>query len=361
MEFIRQHLKNVSVYQPGKPIEEVQRELGLETVYKLASNENPLGPSKKAVQAMKNCAAGVHRYPDASCHYLRGELAGMLGVAENNLIFGNGSDEVIGFPMRAFVEPGQEVMVGSPTFLIYEIQAKALGLDVIISPLKNYRYDLDDMLARITGRTRLIYIANPDNPNGTYIDHETMERFLKKLPEHVLVFLDEAYCEFAPEDFPRSVELFKAGYNVIISRTFSKAYGLAGLRLGYACARPELISAMEKVREPFNVNLIVQEAARAALADVEHLRKVLTLTAREKNWLYRQLKKLRVEYVPSATNFILMDIKRDASPVCDMLLRDGIIVRNMKGWGYATHIRVTPGTRKQNRAFIASLQKALNA
>jgi histidinol-phosphate aminotransferase len=360
MEFMRPHLKNVNVYQPGKPIEEVQRELGLETVYKLASNENPLGPSKKAVQAMRNCAAIVHRYPDASCHYLRQDLARKMGVAENSLIFGNGSDEVIGFPMRAFVAPGQEILVGSPTFMIYEIQAKALDLGVVVSPMKNYRYDLDDILARITSRTRLVFIANPDNPNGTYIDHATMESFLKKLPEHVLVFMDEAYCEFAPEDFPRTVELFKAGYNIIISRTFSKAYGLAGLRLGYACARPELINAMERVREPFNVNLIVQEAARAALGDTEHLHKVLAITEREKSWLYRQLKKLKVHYVPSATNFILMDIKRDATAVCDSLLKDGIIVRNMKGWGYATHIRVTPGTRKQNRAFIASLQKALS-
>ena len=358
---VRKHLKDIKNYQPGKPIEEVKRQLGLRKVIKLASNESPFAPSKRAKDVLIKNVDVVNRYPDAQGYYLKNDLAKILKVDFENIILGNGSDELIVLAQRAFVEPVDEVIVGYPTFLIYEIQAKACAIKVVRSPLKNYRYDLKDIRNRITDRTKLIFIANPDNPNGTYLKHDEIKEFLNNIPRNVIVFFDEAYFEFAPSNFPRSIDFLKQGCNIIFSRTFSKAYSLAGLRVGFAVSSPKLIEAMDKVREPFNVNCLAQLAARASLSDKKYVRKVVAYVNTEKDYLYTQLNKLKLDYVRSATNFILINLRNVSSKyVFDNLLKKGVIVREMSSWGFKNFIRVTAGKHSENAKFIKELKGILS-
>jgi histidinol-phosphate aminotransferase len=358
---IKPELRDLEVYKPGKPIEEVQRELGLGEVVKLASNENPFGPSPRALEALREALPRVNRYPDGSCYYLRKRLSEKLGVGEDRLIFGNGSDELIVMAIRAFADEGDEVLTASPTFLIYRIAARAEGLALREVPLRDYRYDLEAMASLIGPRTRLIFISNPNNPTGTYVSRGEVERFLDSVPGDCLVFFDEAYFEYAYEeggDYPDSLRYQDRG-NVITARTFSKIHGLAGLRIGYAVSSPEVIELMNKVREPFNVNSLAQAAALAALDDEGYLRWVREMTEAGKRQLYRGLEGMGVKYVPSAANFILIELGPRAREICDELLRAGVVVRYMGAWGLPRHARVTIGRREENEAFLRALEAAM--
>lgn len=354
------HILDIQPYVPGKPIEEVQRQLGLKKVYKMASNENPFGPSPKALCSMRRSLKDLNRYPDANCFYLRQEIAKRLKVQANQLIFGNGSDEIIVLATRAFIQKGDEVVIAHPTFLIYDIASRINAARVVKVPLRNFRYDLSAMLSAITSKTKIIFIANPDNPTGTYVTKKEVENFVKAVPSDILIFLDEAYYEYAPKkDYPDSFSLMQRHKNVLFTRTFSKFYALAGLRIGYGVGDHSLIDILNRIREPFNVNSIAQEAALAALSDKKYYQSIFRKNEKEKKRLYEKLKKMGVFYVPSATNFILIDIKQKGSQVFQRLLQKGVIVRDMTGWGFDTFIRVTVGDRHQNDAFIKHLKEIL--
>ncbi|MCM8786480.1 MAG: histidinol-phosphate transaminase [Candidatus Omnitrophica bacterium] len=350
-------LSKIKPYQPGKPIEEVRRILRLKEVYKLASNEIPFVPTyikNSILKELKN----INRYPQSDCFYLRKIVAKKFNILPEQIIFGNGSDEIITLCVRAFINRGDEVIVAYPTFLIYEIQAKIGGARIVQVPLKNFKYDLNGMLNKITSRTKIIFIANPDNPTGTYVNEEEVSNFLKKIGNNILVFFDEAYSEFAPQDFPNTSQFLKKKSNIIFTRTFSKIYGLAGLRIGYGITSKKIAFILNKVREPFNVNRFAQIAAIEALKNNAFLKKVLSYIKKEKNYLYEQLKILNINFIESATNFVLINLK-DAKSFSNYLLKKGIIVRELSSWGLRGFIRVTVGKHKENRLFIEHLKNYL--
>ena len=355
----KKFLLELPSYQPGKPIEEVQRELKLKEVIKLASNENALGPSPKALAAVKKSLKELHRYPDGSGYHLKQRLAKKLGVGAASIMVGNGSDEIIVLTLRALISPGDEVIVATPTFLIYEIAARACGAAVVSVPLKHLRYDLAAMRRLVTPKTKLIFIANPDNPTGTYVTKEEVEALLEGLPRHVLVYLDEAYFEFVEErNYPNGLHYLDR-HPVLVTRSFSKAYGLAGLRIGFGVADAGLIACLERLREPFNVNSLAQAAALAALDDHRFLQKTRKLVREGKRYLYRKFQELGLRYLPSATNFILVDAGRDSHAVALALLKRGVIVRDMTAWKLHHYLRVTVGTRAENERFVKALKKCL--
>jgi histidinol-phosphate aminotransferase len=362
MKKIYRHvLDEITPYEPGKPIDEVKRELGLGRVFKLASNENPFPPSRKVMDAMSRAALAVNRYPDGGCYHLRQALSDRLKVPGENIIFGNGSDELIILALRAFVRPGEEVIISDPTFMVYKIGARVVEADIRVVPSVEHNYDLEGILEAITPATRMIFIANPENPVGSYIDEERLRRFIERLPRHVVLFLDEAYYEYAAGgDYPETLKwALDEGKSVMVSRTFSKAYGLAGLRLGYVVSRGELAGAVNKVREPFNVNSIAQAAAMAALDDEQSLCRSIEHVRKEKQRLYRFFESLGLKYVPSRTNFVLVDTGTDSVRVFDHMLREGIIIREMSSWGMKGYIRVTIGTEEENDRFLAVFKKAV--
>lgn len=353
------NLARVKNYQPGKPLEELEREYGIKNAVKMASNENALGPSPKAVAAMRAALNRTHRYPDGGCFYLRKKLASFLKVAPESLVFGNGSDELLVMAVRALVGPGDEVIIASPTFLIYEIASQVESGAVVKVPMKDFRYDLDAMRNKLSSRTKLVFIANPDNPVGTYVKQKALERFLSFVPKSVLVVLDEAYYEFAKDaqGYPDSIKMLKSYPNLLVTRTFSKAYGLSGLRIGYGVMSGLLAETLNKVREPFNVNLLAQEAAIAALDDKAHLKKTISMVKEGRAYLTGELHKLGIDTVDTVTNFILADLKTDAKPVYEALLKKGVIVRPMTAWGLNQFIRVTIGKSSENKRFIDALKK----
>ncbi len=357
---VKKNVVDIKPYQPGKPIEEVQREMGIKKIVKLASNENPLGPSSGVIRAIKDGLSRINRYPDGGCFYLKKKLAEKLGVDASYIIVGNGSDEIITFALRAFVEEKDEVIVAHPSFLIYEIAAKVCNANIVRVPLKNFRYDLERMKEAVREKTKMIFIANPDNPTGSYVNKQEVEEFLEGLPENLIVYFDEAYFEFTKElgDFPAALAYLK-NKNIVVTRSFSKAYGLAGLRVGYGVSCPELISYMNRVREPFNVNSLAQLAAIVALEDEAHLELVRKVVSEGKKYLCRSFDKLGFRYIPSATNFILVDVERPGEEVFRQLLKLGIIVRDMKAWGLDNFIRVTVGTKEENKKFIEALKEVL--
>ncbi len=349
-------------YRPGKPIEEVKRELGLTDVVKLASNENALGPSPLAIEAIRAAAERVHLYPDAACHVLRQALSAHLGVAPNQLIFGNGSDDIIHLLGVTFLEPGDEVITSHPSFVRYEAAAILNGAPCHNVALSDWTYDLDAMAERINGRTRLIFISNPNNPTGTSVTDGQVRRFMERVPERAIVVFDEAYFEYVDRpDFPRSLDCLEAGRNVVILRTFSKAYGLAGLRLGYGIGLAETVSYLDRVREPFNVSLVAQEAGAAALQDSDFLARTLEMNRSGKELLAAGFRKLGLDFCGTDGNFIWVDIARDCRPLFDALLRRGVIIRTGDIFGAPSHIRVTIGTREQNERFLGALEQALFA
>ena len=346
-------------YRPGKPIEEVQREFRLTSVIKLASNENALGPSPKALAALRDVCGTLHRYPDSTCARLKTRLATRFRLDPSWFIIGNGSDELLVLALRALIDPGDEVVVAEPTFLIYALQAKACGAAVVTVPMDALRYDLVKMRAAITPRTKLVFIANPDNPMGTYVTTREFEAFLKAVPRHVVVVVDEAYHEFVEaSDYPQTVRYLDDA-SLIVTRSFSKAYGLAGLRIGYAIAKPSLIRAMDAVREPFNVNSLAQAAACAALEDRAFLQRTRRMTTTGRRYLDQELSRLGLSVMPGVTNFVLVKIGQNAAQVAHRLLRRGVIVREMSAWKLEGFLRVTIGTMTENRRFIRALNTCL--
>jgi histidinol-phosphate aminotransferase len=361
LRICREGILKLKPYIPGKPIEEVQREYGVESVIKLASNENPLGPSQKAVEAMKQAAEKVNIYPDGNCFALRNAVAAHLGVGPDCLSFGAGSDEVIHVIGLAFLEEGDEVLIADPTFSQYETASVLNECPCCKVALENYTHDLDAMAEQITERTKLVFIANPNNPTGTMVTHEQIENLLSKMPERATLVLDEAYTEYIErDDFPRGLEWVREGRNVIILRTFSKIYGLAGLRIGYGIARPEIISYLERVRQPFNVNSIAQAAAIASLADQDHVAKSRQLNSAGKKYFYQQFDRLGLPFAPSEGNFVWVDLNRDSVQVFRELLRRGVIIRTGDIFGMPTHARVTVGLPEENARFIAALEEVIS-
>ena len=355
---VTEAIKNIAVYQPGKPIEEVKRELGLKDVIKLASNENPLGVSPKALAAIKEQAGKLNRYPEGTCFKLRQRLSKKLNITAGNLLFGNGSDEIIDIIIKTFCRPDEEIITADKTFLEYKIIALQNSRLVRTVALKNLRYDLKEIKRNINTKTKIVFIANPNNPTGTYVKESEIEEFLSGLPQDIIVVLDEAYFEFveAP-DYPVSIDLLKKSPNIIILRTFSKIYGLAGLRIGYAVADKEIIRYLERARQPFNVNSLAQAAAFAALNDTDFITKTIKSTKEGKKYIYEELTKLNIEYIPSETNFVLINLKKDGRDVFQKMLKKGIIIRELKQYNLDNFIRVTIGTMPENRKFIKALRK----
>ncbi|MFH1202166.1 MAG: histidinol-phosphate transaminase [Candidatus Omnitrophota bacterium] len=360
MRLFRKDIDKLEPYQPGKPIDEVKRELGLKKVIKVASNENPLGPSPLSLEAINKALGDINRYPDGSCFYLKKALAKNLRVKPSNLILGNGSDELIDIIIKAFLNEDEEALTSRNTFLEYEIVAKANARLVRAIPMKNFRYDLKAIKNAIRPKTKLVFIANPNNPTGTYVSQKEVGDFFKGLPKNIIVVFDEAYLEFVDKkDFPNTMALI-IRENIIILRTFSKIYGLAGLRVGYGIARESFISGLERIRQPFNVNSLAQVAAAAAIEDKAFVKKTRSLILKEKMYLYQALDAIDVDYIPSAANFILIDLEKEGSVVFKNMLREGVIVRDMLPYGLKNYIRVTIGRRKENERFIEVLKKVLD-
>jgi histidinol-phosphate aminotransferase len=356
MKVANPYIFKIKPYVPGKPIDEVRRELGLKSVIKLASNENPYPPSPKALAAMHEAVREVNRYPDGDCFLLRRTLAKRLNIGEDQLIFGNGSDEIICLAVKAFAAKGDEVIIAKPSFLIYEIASILSGARLHQVPLKAFRYDLEAMKAKVNRRTKIIFIGNPDNPAGTYLTHSQVEDFLRCVPKSVLVFFDEAYFDFVHErNYPDTLSLMKKYPNVMTARTFSKMYGLAGLRIGYGIAGREIIGILNRLREPFNVNSMAQAAAVAVLSDQAYYRKIAKDVEKQRQYLYRSLESMDIAYEKSFTNFILVHVGGNSSLVAGALLKKGVIIRDMAVWGLKGYIRVTIGSASENKRFIKTL------
>lgn len=359
-DLVNENICRLKPYVPGKPIEEVEREFGITDIVKLASNENPLGPSPKALDAMRKALDKVALYPDGSCFYLKQALARHWGVSEKELIVGNGSDELIHYIGVTFLSQEDQVIQADPSFVRYESAAVLNNCNCVMVPLKDFTHDLDAMADRITEQTRLVFVANPNNPTGTAVTQKDVERFISQLPKRVIAVFDEAYYEYVESpDYPRMYDYVKSGANVIILRTFSKIYGLAGLRVGYGIARPEIIECLDQVREPFNVNSIAQVGALASLDDKDQVQRSTRVNSEGKKYLYRELERMGLPYVPSEANFVFIDIKRDCRPVFTELLKRGVIVRTGDIFGYPTFIRVTIGTEDGNRRLIKTLEEVL--
>src|ERR1051326_963472 len=354
-------LAKVPVYQPGRPIEEVARELNLppQQVIKLASNENPLGPSPMALAAMEKTLRQLHLYPDGNAFYLKRKLAELLGLEPANLILGNGSNEIIEFVGHALMAPGTEVVVSEYCFAVYPIVAQPFGASLITVPARNYGHDLPAMLRAITPRTRVIFVANPNNPTGTLASREDMVELVNEVPAEVLLVIDEAYIEFLddPVDF---LPLLRRGLkpNLLLMRTFSKIYGLAGLRLGYGIAQPELIAALEKIRQPFNINSLVQAAGLAALDDSEHIQRTRRNNFAGVRFFEQALGEMRLPFIPSAANFLLVKVGA-SQRVFDALQHEGVITRPMGGYKLPEFIRISIGTPAENARCLAGLKKVL--
>jgi histidinol-phosphate aminotransferase len=359
--FYKEYIQSIRPYEPGKPIKEVERELGLRHVVKLASNENPLGPSRKAMRAMRRAIREMHLYPEGTCFYLLKRISEELGVEENQILIGNGSNEIIELLARGFLSKGDQVISSETTFLVYPILSQACGAEYVSVPMKGFRYDLKGILNAVTEKTKIIFIANPNNPTGTYVTASEVEDFLASVPKDILVCFDEAYVDFVEaQDFPHMLFYIKSGRpNVVVLRTFSKSYGLAGLRVGYGLASPEMIGYLHKIRQPFNVNAMAQAAATAALEDRFFLWRTKRLVSRGRRYLSKWFKRLGLTWLPSQANFILFDTGQDADKVFEALLRQGIIVRSMKAYGLASWIRVTVGRRSQNAQFCRALKHYL--
>lgn len=361
MTLVRKNISKISPYEAGKPIEEIKRRLGLRDVIKLASNENPFGPSPKAVEAIRRSLSAINRYPDSNGFYLKKKIARNLNLEPSNIVLGNGSDELIDIIIKTFAEEDEQIITADLTFLEYKIIGNVTGRAVITVPLKYFKYDLDAIRRKVNKDTKIIFIANPNNPTGTYVTRYEVEEFIRDLPEGIIVVLDEAYDTFIDvNDFPDSLSLVRRKKNVIVLKTLSKAYGLAGLRIGYAVAKPELASYMEIARQPFNVNSLAQAAAIAAFDDRKFLRKTRAKILEGKKYLYENLTKLGLAFVPSVANFILIDVEKDGVGVFRDMLKCGVIVRDMKQYGLKNYIRVTIGTKKENERFIKILKKVLN-
>ncbi|MEW6445823.1 MAG: histidinol-phosphate transaminase [Pseudomonadota bacterium] len=361
-------VRGLSPYVPGKPLEELERELGIQGAIKLASNENPLGPSPAALEAMRKHVSGIHLYPDGNGFSLKKALAAHLGVDVEAITLGNGSNDVLDLIARAFLGEGRGAVFSEYAFAVYPIStqaaggiaqcAKALSAD---HPHQPYGHDLEAMRAAVDGRTRVVFLANPNNPTGTWVERGTLHAFIASLPPEVLVVVDEAYIEFVEEDasFPNALEWLGVFPNLIVTRTFSKIHGLAGLRVGYAVSHPHVAAVLNRVRQPFNVNLLALEAARAALEDSAHVQRTRDLNREGLRQVREGLASLGLSALPSLGNFLCIDMTRPAHVIYDGLLRRGVITRPVAGYGLPNHLRVSIGTLEENARFLAALKSVL--
>ena len=348
-------------YQPGKPIEELEREYGIDKVIKLASNENPLGPSPVVLEAIQSSLKDISRYPDGNGFILKKSLAQKYGIEMDMITLGNGSNDVLELIARAFVTPHQSVVFSEYAFAVYPLVAQAIGAQAIVTPAKNWGHDLAAMQAAIREDTRLVFIANPNNPTGTWLNHNSLKNFLEMVPETVLVTIDEAYFEYAVEnpEYPNSLEWLAFHPNLIITRTFSKAYGLAGLRVGYSISHPEITNLINRVRQPFNVNSLALSAATAALRDNQYIEKSVAFNFAGMQKLIQVFDEMKLPYIDSACNFVSVDVGRPAGEIYEKLLREGVIVRPVGNYGMPQHLRVSIGTETENQRFIDTLKRIL--
>lgn len=358
------NILSITPYPPGKPMDELEREYGIKNSIKLASNENPWGPSPKAIQAVQEAASNLHRYPDGSNYYLLQAIAEAEGVSPSQIIIGNGSNEVIEFLVKAFIETGDEVITSHPSFLMYQKFVQIRGGSNIVLPLKEMKHDLQAILQNISERTRLVFLDNPNNPTGTAITKTEFKQFLQQVPDTVLVVLDEAYVDFMEDD--QKINLLPllsavAGRcGVVTLRTFSKAHGLAGLRVGYGLMAQEVAESLNKVRQPFNINSAAQAGALAAIKDVRYYNKTIADTCWGREYLRERVEKLGCVSYPSHTNFFLIDVRGDGTRLYEAMLHKGVIVRSMKAYGYPNFIRITVGTQEENDRFLNALQVCLD-
>jgi histidinol-phosphate aminotransferase len=356
---VRKGILKIESYIPGKSIEEVQKEFGTKRWIKLASNENLLGPSPKAVAAIRKELPNIYLYPEGPCTILKQALAKRFSLPESMVVISNGADNLILMIACAFVDEGDEVIMADPTFSVYTNVTQIMGGRPTKIRLKDFSHDLDGMLRKVNRKTKLIFICNPNNPTGTTVTKESFNHFLSKLPGRVVVVLDEAYRDFVEDsDYPNGLEYIKKE-QIIILRTFSKVYGLAGLRIGYAFGREDLIDCLYQVRDPFPVHRLAQVAAVAALRDEDHAIRSIQLVYEGRRYFYKELDKMEISYIRSQGNFVFIDFKRDSEEVFRTLLREGIIIRPGKIWGYPTFARVTIGRMEDNRRFIKALKKIL--
>ncbi len=355
-----EHILGIAPYEPGKPIEELERELMIHNPIKLASNENPLPPSDRVQKAIIAALSSLDRYPDGSGFYLRQALAKKHGVMPDQVVLGNGSNELIELLVRAFLRPGDEAVVPHPSFVVYPMIVQAAGGVRVMVMLKDFRLDLDAMARAITPMTKIVFVANPNNPTATIVTRDEVEHFMSRVPERTIVVFDEAYIEFAMgPDFPDTLSYVKQGRKVVVLRTFSKASSLAGLRVGYGIADADAIALMNRIRQPFNVNSLAQVAALAALDDEAHILECVRMIEAGRHFLYDEFKRIGLQYVPSRANFILVDVGRNAADIYQKLLHQGVIVRPMTPFGLETALRITVGTPEENRKLVKALRVVL--
>ncbi|HEX9146044.1 MAG TPA: histidinol-phosphate transaminase [Candidatus Binatia bacterium] len=358
---VPEYIRKLVPYAPGKPIEEVEREYGIAKSIKLASNENPLGPSPKALEAIREKLAQLHLYPDGDCFYLKAGLAKKLNVSSEQLILGNGSNEVIELAVRTFMRPGDEAVMARQAFVVYQLVIQAAGGVGRATPLRNFTHDLDAIGEAVTSKTRIVFLANPNNPTGTIYRRAEWEHFLERIPPDVLLVVDEAYFEYVEDsEYPDSLLYQGKGRPLLTLRTFSKLYGLAGLRIGYGIAAKEIIDLMQRVRQPFNVNAPAQWAALAALDDSDHVRRTLETNRSGMEYLRKEIAALGLEQVPSWANFILVRVG-NGNDVFQQLLAQGVIVRPMGVYDFPEYVRVTVGAMAENRRFVEALKKVIKA
>lgn len=353
-------VRRLTPYEPGKPIEELQRELGLTEVVKLASNESPIGPSPLALQAARDALDDITRYPDGNGFALKAALSARLDVMPEQITLGNGSNDVLEFIVRAFAGPGSEVVFSQHAFAVYPLATLAVSATPVAVPARDYGHDLDAMAAAITPRTRVVFVANPNNPTGTWVDGNALATFIAGVPEDVIVVVDEAYQEYVSEDgYPDCTGWLADRPNLVVSRTFSKAYGLAGLRVGYSVSNPEVADLLNRVRPPFNVNSVALAAATAALDDPAHLERACEVNRVGMAYLEAEFRRLGLPFIPSIGNFISVEFPGDAMPVYDALLREGVIVRPVGGYQMPNHLRISIGLEEENRRLIEALERVL--
>lgn len=354
------YISNLTPYQPGKPIEEVERELGIASAIKLASNENPLGTSPSVLQAIQNTLSKSHIYPDGGCFALKQALVQFLQVDSTQLTIGNGSENILELITKAYLTPGSSAVISQYAFLTIPILIKSYGAKLITAPAHHFSHDITKMIDAIDDKTRVIFIVNPNNPTGTYTTEKDLIKLLDTVPSSILVVVDEAYCEYINrDDYPNTLKLLPNYPNLITTRTFSKAYGLAALRLGYAISSPEIADILNRARLPFNVNTLAAQAGIAALKDQNHIAKSIEVNILGMQQLESGLKKLNIEYIPSLGNFITMNVNGSAVDIYQKLLRLGVIVRPLQTYDMPNYIRVTIGTEDQNEKFLNALERVM--
>ncbi|MCK5830585.1 MAG: histidinol-phosphate transaminase [Methylococcales bacterium] len=360
-DFAVKGVQNLIPYVPGKPIDELKRELGLTEIVKLASNENPLGPGSKVLLAIQKTLTELSRYPDGNGFALKQALAKKLNVLTSQITLGNGSNEILELVARTFLTPDSEVVFSQHAFAVYPLVTQAAGATARVAPALNFGHDLDAMVAMVNSKTRVVFIANPNNPTGTLIEKKVLKNFLSALPETVVCILDEAYFEFVDQDKRvDSIEWLKEYPNLIITRTFSKAYGLAGLRIGYGVSSTELADLFNRVRQPFNNNMLALAAAEEALIDEDYLAETITTNKQGMQFLTNAFSKLGLSWIPSSGNFVSVDLKQESMPIYQALLEKGVIVRPVANYEMPNHLRISIGTEKENQFFVTALKDILS-